>query len=177
MEDIITKAYFSGSIFITPHAIDKAMELFDIKDRNEARLFIINNLKRSTYVSTIVGETGKRDRLFAYRRIAFVLDLVEDVVITIYIRDNVDKELRSEVREIICEYLRRMHEQEKELEEKLLALEIEYNMLRELSDRGLFDNLAAEIRLTERCITRTQNELDEFRLKKSKVAKGAVAFL
>ena len=175
MQNIITKADFAGSVFVTPHAIDKAMELFKIKNRVEARNFVLDNLRKSTYISEIVGETGKIDRLFAHRRIAFVLDRVDDVVITIYVREHVDKELREEVKEIITDYIVRMHEEEKSLEEEILSLEIEQDVLKEFMKIGIAEE--SEFRWSVRCLNRKKWELDASRRRRSKVAKGAVAFL
>lgn len=152
----ITKALFLGKISVTPHAIDKARELFGFENEQQARNFIIRNLKKSTFVSEIVGESGKVDRLFAYRRIAFVLDRYQDTVITIYIRDNVDKDLREKVRELLCDYLLQLSTRERELEERLFFSK----------EHGRPDEVET-----------IENELHRFRIEKSKIAKGAVAFL
>jgi hypothetical protein len=175
MQNIITKADFTGSVFVTPHAIDKAMELFKIKNRVEARIFVLDNLRKSTYISEIVGEKGKTDRLFAHRRIAFVLDRVDDVVITIYVREHVDKELREEVKEIITDYIVRMHDEEKELKKEITALEVEEEILSQFVKLGLASE--SEYRWISRCVIRKEAELDASRRRRSKVAKGAVAFL
>lgn len=152
----ITKALFLGKVSVTPHAIDKAMELFNFASRQYAKRFIIETLKKSTFVSEIVNESGKVDRLFAHRRIAFVLDRYHDVVITVYVRENVDKDLREKVRELLFDYLVCLDKQEREIEERLFFSR----------QHGRED----EVEFLEA-------ELAEFRMEKSKIAKGAVAFL
>ena len=175
MRDIMTKAVFKESIFVTPHATDKACELFGIKNREHARSFIREGLRNSTFISEIVGDTGKVDRLFANKRIAYIVDRNDDVVITVYIREVVDKELRAEVKDIIAEHLQRIHATEKEIEEELLSLEIEYEINKEVSRRGI--EPFASLKCIENRITALQDELDKFKSKRSRVAKGAVVFL
>lgn len=175
--EIMTKAHFENEVYITPHAADKAMELFGFTSRLEARRFIRNSLNKATYISDIENEEGKKDRLFAYRRTAFVLDRTQDTVITIYIRDNVDKELREKVRDLLCDHIKELHKQEEELEEELLSLEIERSLLEELKkiDESLVRD--EELYFLDKYVIRKREELADFKLERSKVVKGAVAFL
>jgi hypothetical protein len=175
--NVMTKAEFTGDVFVTPHAIDKAMQLFPLETAEEARRFVKNGLANATFISEIVGETGKVDRLYAHRRIAFVLDRVDDVVITVYIRDNVDRELRDKVRDLLSEHIKDLFKQERTLYDELLSLEMENDILQELHKREVFGDMAEEIEMSWNGITRKQNEIDAFKLERSKIAKGAVAFL
>lgn len=152
----ITKALFFGKISVTPHAIEKAMDLFGFENPKDAKRFIIENLKQSVFVSEIMGETGKVDRLFAYRRIAFVVDRYKDVVITVYIRENADKELREKIRELLCDYLVQLSEKERAIEDRLILARA----------HGRPGEIAA-----------AEAELARFRREKSKIAKGTVLFL
>lgn len=171
----MTEASLKGKIFVTPHAIDRAIELFDFDDRRDAMHFIREGLRESTFISEIVGETGKVDRLFAKNRLAFVVDRTEDVVITVYIREVVDKELRGEVQEAITQHLASLIQSEKELEDALLSLEIRDNIDQELIARG--EQPFHDWRELQQLVTELQNKLDALRAKRSRVAKGAVAFL
>jgi len=176
--ELLSKAAFEGmSIFVTPHAIDKAIKIFGFTNRHEARIHVQERLRQSTFISEIVGETGKVDRLFAHRRVAFVVDRVDAVVITIYERENVDEDLRNEVKDIISDYLVRLHEEESRIQEEILALNIELNMLEHFAPIQGMNVKESEIEWVRRSITYKEAEYDASRAKRSKVAKGAVAFL
>lgn len=167
---------FNKYVFITPHAVLKASDLFGVDYGSEARKTILEKLKRATFVSEIVGESGKVDRLFAYRRIAFVLDRYDDVVITIYLRENVEVELREKVRELLFDHLSELQAKEKLIETDLMRIEIEYEMLKELDKVGLYEAGVWFAAVRDE-IKHKKRELHMFRLDKSKVAKGIVAYL
>jgi hypothetical protein len=172
----ITKANFNDDIFITPHAVEKARELFGFESEQDARRFIINNLKQSIFVSEIVGESGKVDRLFAHRRVAFIMDRIDDVVITIYIRENVDADLRAKVRDLLCDHLKELEKQEQQLALNILEADIDAELTRSLAAIGI-DELDKWTEIADNTLEIARESLRDFQLEKSKVAKGIVAFL
>jgi hypothetical protein len=163
-------------VFVTPHAMLRASEEFGVNYGPEARDYIKENLKKATYVSEIVGESGKVDRLFGYRRIAFVLDRYDNVVITVYPRTVVDAELRSKVTELLFEHLEELKHREKAAEDDLLRLDMEIEMLWQLSRAGVGEfAIGAQVANIER--RQKEKELRNFQLERSRVAKGVVAYL
>jgi hypothetical protein len=170
------RIYTLNNIYVTPHAMLKASELFGINYGPEARQFVIDNLKKATFVSEIVGEDGKVDRLFGYRRIAFILDRNDPVVITVYPRKNVEAGLREKVTELLFEHLDDLKRQEQELEDELLVIDMEVAMLEELSKVGVKE-ATVWVPLMRREYRHKSEELREFGLGRSKVAKGVVAYL
>jgi hypothetical protein len=172
----ITQANFNDDIFVTPHAVEKARELFGFETEQDARRFIINNLKQSIFVSEIVGESGKVDRLFAHRRVAFIMDRVDDVVITIYIRENVEADLRSKVRDLLCDHLKELEKQEQQLSLSVLEADIDAELTRSLAAAGI-DELDKWVDIADNTLDIARGTLRDFQLEKSKVAKGIVAFL
>lgn len=141
--------------------------------------FIKESMKQATFISEIMSESGKIDRLFAFRRFCFVLDRVDDVVITVYKRDNVHEEIRSLVKELLFEKLADLQQTEKALEEERLAADMRFQLekhinkaLSNTSFSSTFEELAAwdELKTIDK-------KLYAFRLKKSKLAKGIAAYL
>lgn len=164
------------NVFVTPHATLRASEIFRVDHGPKSRQIVHDYMKKAHYVSEIVGEDGKVDRLFAYRRIALIVDRYHDVVITIYERTNVEAELREKVRELLFDHLEELHSQEQGYEEDILQASIAHEITLGLEAAGV-DELEPWIRLSAKEVRDTENRLHEYRLERSKVAKGVVAYL
>jgi len=174
----------------TRHAVDEARkELMKELDAEVAAItivsdaaavgFIKSSMRQATYISEITDARGKTDRLYAYRRYCFVLDRYDDVVITVYRRDHVHEDIRSIVKELLFQKLADLEAVEKILvEERLQAdmrhkLELHINMaLGANSFKHTHKELVAWEELRE-----IERKLIEFRLEKSKIAKGIAAYV
>jgi hypothetical protein len=142
---------------------------------------IKESMKVAKYLGEIMSDGGKIDRLFAYRRFCFVLDRYDDVVITVYKRENVHEEIRNLVQELLFDKLRELEKAEKLLDEERLAADVRLQLEVELSK---VENIGAcnlggvrnEFNL-RRELEGLENRLFHFRLRKSKIAKGIAAYL
>jgi len=76
--------HFPGKIYVTQHALDRAVEHFKAP-RNKASDFIIERLRKAALIdNNFTGDNGRVVRLFTCEGIAFILDANEATVITLY---------------------------------------------------------------------------------------------
>jgi hypothetical protein len=166
----------------TYHALKEVKEELRTDNDEYAKLFIKDCMRQATFISEIMGENGKIDRLFAYRRYCFVLDRTDDVVITAYKRENVHEEIRTLVQELLFDKLADIERDEEMLEKERLGAEMAVEIHREINkalNRGRESSAADLIRVAEAKaeLDGIERKLYEFRLKKSKLAKGIAAYL
>lgn len=177
-----TVSYTYHAIKEVKHEILKFSEknyksLSEITDA-EAASFIKDHMRKARFISEIMSEEGKIDRLFAYRRYCFVLDRYDDVVITVYRRDHVHPEIRELVNEVLFEKLAAIQESERLLEAQRLEADITLQLNKVFNERfgasfaTQLEELAAwdELKAIDR-------KLFEFRIKKSKLVKGIAAYV
>jgi hypothetical protein len=171
----------------TYHAIKEMREELD-KDNGygaprltdeQVRRTINEHMEKATFISKIMGANKKVDRLFAHRRYCFVLDLHEDVVITVYRREFAAGELRDLIRPLLFEKLDKLHAEEAELENQRISADMAYLMTQQLNAKmggACFENQVREAiaRQELKAVTR---KLYEFRIEKSKIAKGIALFI
>ncbi|HGO9416641.1 TPA: hypothetical protein ACLBZX_005136 [Bacillus cereus] len=172
----------------TYHAIKEMREELEKDNGYEATSFTDEQVKKiisecmqkATFISKIMGTNQKVDRLFAYRRYCFVLDLNKDVVITVYRREFAAEELRELVRPFLFERLAEMHEVEEELEQQRVAADMAYLMTQKINAKmgggACFESQVREAIVREELKTVTR-QLYHFRLEKSKIAKGIALFI
>lgn len=99
--DINAGTHFDGKeIGVSRHAADEAMADFRIPEP-ESREWIREQLRKAHFIGEIYGENGVKVRLYGYQRIAFIVALESDVVITIYPRHKVDQILRVPIEKIV----------------------------------------------------------------------------
>jgi hypothetical protein len=167
----------------TRHALEEAkIELGEgnegrVYGDEDARRFIENNLRQATFISEIMNEAGKIDRLYAYRRYAFVLDRHDDVVITCYRRDNVHEDIRAKVRDLLFKELEEMAAQEDELLTEVLAADFALTLQNELKRRQYVYPDWETSQVLKLRYTTAKGRLHAFRLEKSKIAKGIAAYM
>jgi hypothetical protein len=147
-----------------------------------AQLFIKDCMRQAKFISEIIDDKGKIDRLYAYRRYCFVLDRYDDVVITVYKRENVHEEIRELVQELLFEKLTSLEQTEALLEEERLAADIRVELIRNIN-RAINNNKQSSaadlIRIAEAKteLDAIERKLQYFRRKKSKLAKGIAAYI
>lgn len=177
--------HFTGKIFVTPHALDRATEHFGI-ERSAAPVFVMDKLRRATLIeSSYVGEDGITRRLFAFKRTAFIVATNEDTVITIYPQENAVSHVIDGVNKVLLRALRAAQRTEARELKRLAIRKAELNVQRaELELRLLCANLPAAKRKINDELTNIDAEVVKIdaavfdvKREKSTLAKGICAFI
>lgn len=175
---------FAGKITVSRHAIDEAVKDFRV-DRKDAEEWVRANLRKSRFISDIISPEGRPSRVFAYHRIAFILDRAEDVVITVYPQNSPDSRLHAKVETLIMRELRNAERTERAairsaaVEKARLAIEkarCEYAMTVTPSKAVIAAN-TRKITEIDELITQLDRQVLESKRAKSSVAKALAAYL
>lgn len=169
---------------VTTHAIDQAVEDFGVK-REEAESWIVSRLRQAQYIGEMYGENRKKVRLFGHHRIAFILAIDDDVVITIYPRHKVDERLRNPVEEVIRTVIQNS---EKQVERAEVVADRALVALRELLQKAIqmrenaeneaVKNAAEEwIQDIHSRIEAEEKQIDEAHQEHARLLKGVVAYV
>jgi hypothetical protein len=168
--DLKAGTHFIGrKITVSAHAVDQAIEDFRV-NRFEAERWVIDNLVKSQFIGTMYGENDRPVRLFGYKRIAFVLAVEHDVVITVYQRDKVDPALRNPIEQIVKTTVRTATD-------RLHAAEVTHRRTIDLLERllpNVDDEEGAQIRAE---IERHAKSLRDARQEHARIMKGVVAYV
>lgn len=178
--------HFTGKIFVTQHACDRAVEYFGI-DRKSAPMHVMDLLRKAALIDPcIIGEnSAEPTRLYAYKGYALVVSLNEDTVVTIYPRNHATQEIRDNVGKALKRILAAAQRHEAR-ELRRLAIERAELDVRtaELNLRLLRTNLTSikrkineELSHTASETIRINAEMNEVRREKSTVAAGVCAFV
>lgn len=169
----------------TKHAVEEVKkELFreygNKVDTTTAAAFIKDNMRKATYISEIMNDKGKIDRLYAYRRYCFVLDRRDDCVITVYKRDNVHEDVRQVVQELLFKKLRELEQLEALLVEQRLEADIRLQIITQFNQ--YFGDFSKSLDVIDELLAWDElkaidHKLYEFRLEKAKIAKGIAAHI
>ena len=169
--------------YISQHALDRAVERFGIR-RNIADNWIRTNLNKAKFISETISEDGNPARLFAHDRIVFILEAVENRVITIY-KPTAPTSISGKIAKLLNRELSRFESEERKIERRntLYKAEIEIEVaelkLRLLRARSESKKMALKARilaLTEH-ISDLDNEIIEVKREKTAVARGVAAYL
>lgn len=101
-----------GDIFVTKHAIERITERLGIAVKDAER-YAKERLKRARYLGVIQGEDGGTRRVFADKGTRFLLDAVEDRLITVIPDDRVLPDLRDAVNHLLARQIKRAEREEK----------------------------------------------------------------
>jgi hypothetical protein len=141
----------------------------------KVRQYMREYIKTATYLGEITDNNGKTDRLYAYRRYCFVLDLNEDVVITAYRRNIASDDLREIIKPILLAKLKDMDAQIVHLQEDFDRRDREYKletkMYNALGKNGYTTGHARSIR------SKAKFSLISAKVERSKIAKGIALFI
>ncbi|MBJ6364201.1 hypothetical protein ACFOQM_23560 [Paenibacillus sp. GCM10012307] len=178
--------HFTGKIFVTPHACDRAVEYFGI-ERKHAPLHVMDLVRKSALIDPhVVGEgSSEPARLFAYDRFAFVVNLREDAVITIYPRQYASEQLRKEVGRVLKKVLTASQREEKQILRKLALKQAELNVAKAEAELRLLKTnltkvkrkLSAEIAEIVVELTRIEDERLSALRRKTTLAKDICAYV
>jgi hypothetical protein len=177
--------HFTGKIFVVPHALDRAVEHFGI-ERSAAPMFVMDMLRKAALIDPcVIGEDGNPGRLFAYKRTAFVVDLTENTVITLYPQETAAKHVIEGVGKVLARALKIAQSTEARELKRLAIRRAEINVKRaELELRLLCTKSTNVIRRVNEELANIDAELaailnEEFEVKreKSTIAKGICAFI
>lgn len=177
--------HFTGKIFVTPHALERAVEYFGV-DRSKAPMHVMDLLRKASLIdANVLGEDGNSGRLFAYKRTAFVVSLYEDTVITMYPREDSPVYVRESVAKTLATVLRAAQRKETREVKRLdlckaeLTVERAECALRKLKTTSIsvakqMDRRIAEI---DGQIASINAEIFEVRREKTTLAKGIAAYV
>jgi hypothetical protein len=114
------------TVAVTKHAIERAAQRFNVR-MNAAEDWIKARFKGAEFISNTILEDGKEGRLFAKGGVAFVLNAVEDIVITVYKPFNyaVADKVRYTVQRELAKAQRKAHNVERANLIKIAELEVE----------------------------------------------------
>lgn len=176
--------HFTGKIFVTPHACDRAAEHLGI-DRAKAPTHVMGLLRKAAFIDTVTGDDGSMQRLYAYRGTAFIVDADEDTVITLYPQNDANREVLDSVQSVLAKMLRSARAKEKR-ETRRITIEIaELNVeraelvLRAAKTTSKRVKQMAELRIGEidAEIAQLERELREVRREKKNIVKSIAAFV
>lgn len=177
--------HFSGKqIEVTPHAEEQAQKRFNAR-YNQARKWIIDNLRKAQYIGIIENEDSKPARLFGYHRIAFVVDIDRDCVITVYPRHESPQSIHSRIKEIVTKELRKKDRKVSALERKTkltkadLRVELAELERRKIRTRSDAVRLACQARINaiNDRLRELDEEVDREKQERSALLKGVVAYV
>jgi hypothetical protein len=177
--------HFTGKIFVTPHALDRAVEYFGV-DRGKAPMHVMDLLRKASLIdANSLSDDGTVFRLYAYKRIVFAVAPHEDKVITLYPRDDSPIAVREGVAKVLSTLLRAAQRKEtrevKRLELRRAELTVERAecALRKLKTTSInvakqMDGRIAEI---DGEVAAINAEIFEVRREKTTLAKGIAAYV
>jgi len=91
-----------NNVTVTEHAIDQALERFDLKNKNRNKVaeWIRNKLRHSEFKSTVKSEKYSMARVYVNEGIVLILDIHRDIVLTVYPLD-VRKRVKSKIQRYV----------------------------------------------------------------------------
>ena len=178
-------SHFDGrSIEITTHAEAEARKKFGIRHK-AARQWIETNLRRAQYIGEILSDKGECVRLYGYNRIAFIVQLKRDVVITVYPRTSSAQTMSTKISELILKEIRKINravvsaERRAVLKKADLKVELAETERRLVRTRSDAVRLACEARIkaVKDEIEAIDAEIARKRQEQSTFLKGVVAYV
>lgn len=183
--DPLAGTHFTGKIFVTPHACDRAAEHFGI-ERGLAPMHVMDLLRKSALVDpNVIGEDGRHGRLFAYKRTAFIVALNEDTVITLYPQATSSAAVIDGVHKVIAAALKAAQRKETREIKRLNVRKAELAV--ERAECELRKLKTASVNVVQAMIDRVaeidaeyvgiNEEIFEAKREKTTLAKGICAFI
>jgi hypothetical protein len=179
-----TLAVFNGKISVSQHAIDEAIRDFRVNPK-VAEEWLRSNLRKASFISDIISESGNPCRLFGFQRIAFVLDASSDRVITVYPRHHAVNGLQTKVQALILRELRNAERRERSIERKVNVTKAQLTVERaECKLRMTITPSKAVVRVNtariaeiNAAMAELDRELFEAKKERSSIAKSAVMYV
>jgi len=175
---------FTGKIRVTQHAIDRAVERLGA-ERASAEQTIRDNMKKATFVSYILNEEGRHNRLFTYQRVAYILAADIDLVVTLFKQHYAPAAITQQVRKVLDRELAKAVRKEKAAERRVAvakakldveAAQCRYKMTVTPSKAVIATNTERLAQIDVR-LTALDGELTAARRAKSDIARGMVPFM
>jgi predicted Zn-ribbon and HTH transcriptional regulator len=175
---------FIGKVRVSQHALDRAVDRLGIA-AEKAEQWIRDNVKKAEFVSVITAEDGRLSRLFAFQRVAYIMPLDTDLVVTVYTQHYAPSEMQQKVQAVAKRELAKVYRKEKAIERKVrveksrLSVELakcQYRM--EITpSRSVISANNARVAEIQAQINVLDSELLSVQKEKSSIAKGLIAFL
>ncbi|MBG9736467.1 hypothetical protein [Paenibacillus alvei] len=175
---------FTGKITVSSHAIDEAVKDFRV-NRKVADEWIRSNLRKARFIADIVSDELKPRRLYGFQRIAFILEVDRNHVITVHPRHHSVTELKRKIEAIVFRELRKAQRLESVTERKHRLTKAELNveraqlLLKIERARSESTKLACNARINaiDEYIAQLDAEFTKILKEKSAIAKSAIAFI
>ncbi|MCU6709305.1 hypothetical protein M6D81_11365 [Paenibacillus sp. J5C_2022] len=177
---------FIGKVYVSQHAIDRAVERFSIAPE-KAEQWVRDNVKKARFVSVTVSaeDGGKESRLFVWQRVAYLLAMDMDRVITVYAQHHSLSSISGRVQTLLNRELTRAERKEAAavrkaaIERAELAIErakCDYRMTVTPSAAVIKAN-TKRIREIDRRMAEIDAEVLAVKKEKSAIARGLIAYI
>jgi hypothetical protein len=177
--------HFVGKIFVSPHALDRAVEHFGI-ERGKAPMYVMDMLRNASLVSErVVDEEGKPGRMFAYRRTVFIVHPTEATVYTLYPQHKANELIRNPIEKLIQRAIKAAERKEKreikriEIRKAEISVERAQAELRRAKSESsrVIAEMNARIAEIDRELAALDRELIEVQREKTNIMKSVVAYV
>jgi hypothetical protein len=177
--------HFTGKIFVTPHALDRVVEHFGIT-RSQAPVFVMDNLRKASLVSAnVISDKGDSARMFAYRRMLFIVDLTEATVITVHPQHEASESIRNPIERIIQRAVKSAERHEQREIKRLTVRKGELHVeraecdLRRIKSESIrvISDMSDKISGIDAEIQRIEREVFEVKREKKTIMKSVAAYI
>lgn len=177
--------HFTGKIFVVPHALDRTAEHFGI-ERSQAPMWVMDRLRKSALIDpNVIAEDGTPRRLFAYKRIAFIVAQHEDTVVTVYPQESSPLSIIEDVQRVLANALRTAQRKEAREVKRLLILKAQLAVekaeceLRKLktASTNVSQVMVERIEAIDAEVNAIETKIYEVKREKMTLAKGICAFI
>lgn len=177
--------HFTGKIFVTPHACDRATEHFGV-DRSKAPMYVMDMLRKAALIDPdVIDDNGNSARMFAYNRAVLIVAPTESTVITVHPQTQASEAVRNPIERIIQRTIKAA--QRKEVREtkrinvtkaELLVERANYELRRAKSESiKVIADMSAKIADIDVEVARLDRELFEIKREKKTLMKSVAAYV
>lgn len=183
--DPLAGTHFIGKkIEFSTHAIKAAIDRFKVAEKDAAS-FIALNLRKASFVDVVTSDDGEQRRLFAFQRIAFIVALNEDVVVTLYPNHSASETVRRPLEKAAAKILAAAQRTEKRECKRIAVAIAELNvkraetLLRKTKTTSRRVEIAADtaIAAIDEEVAGLERKMIEIKREKTSLVKGLVAYL
>ena len=177
--------HFTGKIFVTPHALDRAVEHFGIS-RGDAPAWVMERLRKAALIDPdVIDDNGNSARMFTYNRTIFIVAADTSTVITLHPQQAASDSVRSPIERILQRAVKAAQRKEAR-ETKRISIEIaeltvqraNYELRRAKSESlKVIADMNTKIQDIDRDVAKLQRELFEIRREKKTIMKSVSVYV
>lgn len=173
---------------ITNHALKRIKERFNLKENSRQAIlnYCKGQLRHAKRIGIVVSDDGKEAVLYAIGRQAYYLTLDETEVITVMRHEKITYDpIKDKIKEISERELRKLDRKEKSKHKYLELLMLEANIelsqlkyrLHKTRSQAVKMACQARINALEMTLQELQDEINNIKKEKTRIAKSMVAVL